>query len=431
MRTLFSQILIVLALGLRSLEAAAHPQSDPSLLSLDLIEDADPSIRVKIFPHDRNYPPHQADAVQTSVKISSDFRCAAFDLEAGGKRGRLLRLSNRLVLNAITLKNPQMIECGSDFVVERGIGVANYRYSGKLIAYAKDGKIILVNELPVEEYLRGVVPAEVMAGWHMETLKSQAVAARTYAVYHLGYSRRYFPDREYDVDDTIAFQAYTGLSDRHVRTDQAIEDTLGQVLLYDQKLIQAYYHADSGGYTADAEHAFSHQVAYCTAKREPYDTDKFDSQWRMTMNSSEVTSRLSDRIPSAPIATIAAMRTIKLPTTGHVAHVEIELSSSEVIKIPTQDFRRRFGLGSSVFDIQRDPISNDYSFVGRGSGHGVGMNQRGAMILAADYQWDYHQILSFYYTDVEICSLSQNGVVSASNIPMRSIRQIPSCKKSA
>jgi len=107
-----------------------------------------------------------------------------------------------------------------------------------------------VNVLPIESYLRGVVPAEMPSVWPVEALKTQAVAARTYAWSHL------HPTKSYDMLPTAANQVYGGYHHEEASTDFAVAATANQVLTYNGNVISALYHACAGGYTENSEYAF-------------------------------------------------------------------------------------------------------------------------------------------------------------------------------
>jgi SpoIID/LytB domain protein len=109
------------------------------------------------------------------------------------------------------------------------------------------GGLQAVNIVPLDTYLRGVVPSEMPASWHMEAVKSQAVAARTYAWPRVGRSG------SYDILPTAANQVYKGVLVEHPRSNQAVAETSGLVLLYNGKVITAYYHTASGGHTENSE----------------------------------------------------------------------------------------------------------------------------------------------------------------------------------
>ncbi len=129
------------------------------------------------------------------------------------------------------------------------------RYRGRLLVFLNDrGSLNLIDELPVEEYLRGVVPDELGPELYprIEALKAQAVAARTYALRHLGE----FAPEGYDICAGPRCQVYGGVGAEHPLSDRAVADTAGQVLLYGDELIEALYSATCGGHTEDASVVF-------------------------------------------------------------------------------------------------------------------------------------------------------------------------------
>ena len=129
------------------------------------------------------------------------------------------------------------------------------RYRGRLEVYLNDrGRLNLVNELPLEQYLRGVVPRELGPGAYpeLEALKAQAVAARSYTLRNLGE----FADEGYDLCGTPRCQVYGGMDDEHPLSDRAIAETAGEVLLYDGQPIDALYSATCGGHTENVEVIF-------------------------------------------------------------------------------------------------------------------------------------------------------------------------------
>ena len=129
-------------------------------------------------------------------------------------------------------------------------GAEQRRYSGVLQVIAKGGVTVLpVNVLPMEDYLKGVVPAEMPPYWGIEALKAQAIAARTYAVGHLG-------GADFDLRASESDQAYSGLTDQRADSSKAVETTAGQVLTYQGKLITAFYMASDGGHTESSEYRF-------------------------------------------------------------------------------------------------------------------------------------------------------------------------------
>lgn len=118
-------------------------------------------------------------------------------------------------------------------------------YRGKLLIKNVNDKLIVINDIPIEEYIRGVVPSEMSPSWEYEALKAQAIAARSFALANLGKQAKY----GYDLKDNTEDQAYGGASCETDRTNRAVNETEGLVLTYDMKIISAYYSASAGGYT--------------------------------------------------------------------------------------------------------------------------------------------------------------------------------------
>jgi len=141
-----------------------------------------------------------------------------------------------------------------------GIRFKNARYRGDLLVYLNDrGLLNVINELPVEEYLRGVVPREMGPGEYgqIEALKAQTVAARTYTLKNLGE----FQAEGYDICATPRCQVYGGMSVEHPLTDRAIAETAGEVLVWNEELVEALYSSTCGGHTENVSLIFPQKDA--------------------------------------------------------------------------------------------------------------------------------------------------------------------------
>jgi stage II sporulation protein D len=135
------------------------------------------------------------------------------------------------------------------------VRVRGKRYRGRMLVYLNDrGSLNLINELPVEDYLRGVVPSEMGPELYnqLEALKAQAVAARTYTLRNMGE----FAREGYDICATPRCQVYGGMTVEHPLSDQAVAETAGQVLLYKGELVNALYSSTCGGHTEDVNVMF-------------------------------------------------------------------------------------------------------------------------------------------------------------------------------
>jgi len=131
-------------------------------------------------------------------------------------------------------------------------------YRGDIVIYNIQGALTVVNSLPLEEYLLGVVPSEMPSKWNIEAHKAQAIAARSYALANLNKHG----SKGYDLKDTPHDQAYGGASSETPQTTRAVLSTRGEVLTYDNKIIPAYYHASAGGKTLEAGQVWNHDLPY-------------------------------------------------------------------------------------------------------------------------------------------------------------------------
>ncbi|HEV2013059.1 MAG TPA: SpoIID/LytB domain-containing protein [Candidatus Dormibacteraeota bacterium] len=130
-------------------------------------------------------------------------------------------------------------------------GAEQRRYAGVLQIIPKGAATVLpVNVLPMEDYLKGVVPAEMPPYWGVEALKAQAIAGRTYAIGHVG------RPGDFDLRASELDQAYSGLTDQRAESNAAVDGTRGLVLTYQGQLITAFYMASDGGHTESSEYRF-------------------------------------------------------------------------------------------------------------------------------------------------------------------------------
>ena len=189
-----------------------------------------------------------SSAVGTSVKgviIDANTNHSVCDLEA--MKGYEIKPYHNLM--AILYKGTYY-KINSDNIVikpaEAGfVSVKGRWYRGIIMIQNKNGKLTVINNVPLEDYIKGVVPAEMPSSWSFEAHKAQAIAARSYALANLGKRARY----GYDLKDTPEDQAYNGASAETPATNSAVEDTKGIVLTYNMKVITAYYSASAGGQT--------------------------------------------------------------------------------------------------------------------------------------------------------------------------------------
>lgn len=131
-------------------------------------------------------------------------------------------------------------------------------YHGKLMIKNVGGKLTVINDIELEDYIKGVVPSEMPPSWEYEALKAQAIAARSFALANLGKQAKY----GYDLKDNTEDQAYGGASAETNITNKAVDETHGLVLTYDMKIISAYYTASAGGMTLNSSSVWGGYTPY-------------------------------------------------------------------------------------------------------------------------------------------------------------------------
>jgi stage II sporulation protein D len=211
------------------------------------------------------------------------------------------------------------------------------RYRGTIQVDVVNGKLRAVNLVNLEQYLYGVVPAEVPFTWHPEALKAQAVAARSYALA----TRK---TGAFDLYSDTRSQVYLGIDHEKTSTNAAVDATAGKVLLYDGKVAKAFFFSTSGGRTASAEDVWGEAVPYLVSVPDPYDSISPHHKW-------------------GPFAFTGAKLAKSLKMPGTVVDLEPELNSSGRIKtlnvvgtkrsvsINGNELRRRMGLRSTWFSV--------------------------------------------------------------------------------
>lgn len=186
--------------------------------------------------------------IGTSVKgkiIDANTNKTVCELDA--LQGYVIKPYNNIM--AIKYKG-QFYEVNSDNIVIKpeNVGFVSAKgkwYRGTVIIQNKNGKLTVINNIPLEDYIKGVVPSEMPSSWETEAHKAQAIAARSYALANLGKRA----SLGFDLKDTPEDQAYNGASAETLKTNSAVDDTKDVVLTYNMQVISAYYSASAGGQT--------------------------------------------------------------------------------------------------------------------------------------------------------------------------------------
>ncbi|CAN5547106.1 hypothetical protein BH11CYA1_BH11CYA1_30890 [soil metagenome] len=262
--------------------------------------------------------------------------------------------------------------------------------------------ITLVNILDLEDYLLSVVPSEVPSLWPKEVLKAQAIAARSYAVANLG---KHKVDG-YDVKATVDDQVYRGVIAESAETNAAVAETAGLVLKNNNKVISAFFHSTSGGSTEVSENVWGKPLPYLKSVVD-YDDAAPKFTWRKTITSQALGKALFGSTPDSQ--TLLGVLVIgRHPGDSQRVKDVLVIGQNSARLIAGTELRRLFNLPSTQFSLFQSDSS--YIFSGRGYGHGLGLSQWGAKALA-DNGYNAEQILSYYYKDVTIEPLAQEGAI--------------------
>lgn len=301
------------------------------------------------------------------------------------------------------------------------------------------GTYTLVNQVPLETYLRGVVPHEIGIRTTQSVMEVQAILARTYALRNL---RRFAIDG-YQLCATTQCQVYYGLGDTHAATDRAIAATAGLVLTYNNELVDAVYSSTTGGVTASftdvwqgADRPYLRPVIDSISTRwdlqqksltDEANVRQFISQqqgfnetgaewfrWRREAGLEDLNRELraflvTQKSPFAHFKTIQAMQVTARSASGRVQKLAITTDLG-VVEIEKDNLLIVFDAPNSIFFyleplIGADKTLRGYAFVGGGLGHGVGLSQVGSYKLG-NLGWSSDRILSFYYPGTQLQRLN-------------------------
>jgi stage II sporulation protein D len=220
-------------------------------------------------------------------------------------------------------------------------GVTGGRYRGAVVLGRAGDQVLVVNDVGLEPYLYGVVPAEMPAAWPAEALRSQAVVARSYALT----SRR--PSEPFDVYADTRSQVYRGITGETARTTDAVRTTRGIVLMSGAGIARTFFHSSSGGRTAAVEEVFGGaSVPYLRSVDDPYDRLSPHHDWTVTLTDEEAERRLHAVLAGELVDIAVVART----ASGRAATVRITgtLGSRDV---PGTTARSLLGLRSAWFTV--------------------------------------------------------------------------------
>ncbi|WP_406242649.1 stage II sporulation protein D [Tissierella carlieri] len=270
----------------------------------------------------------------------------------------------------------------------------------------------IVDEINIEDYVKGVVAAEMPAEFHIEALKAQAVAARTYAISRTIKYEDGHPDHpSAPLCDGIHCQAYLSFSQlREIKgenwiekywskIEESVDSTKNLAIFYNGEIIEPLYHSTSGGRTEDIKDVFAGDAPYLKSVSSPYEEEAPKYRNTLTMTTEEFINKIKSKYPDAKLTKDNLHEKLKLierTLTGRVKKAAIDK-----IIIDGRDLRDLFSLNSTNFTFSLDKKLNIIEIETYGYGHGVGMSQWGANGMGK-HGSTFEEILKHYYTGVEI-----------------------------
>ena len=246
---------------------------------------------------------------------------------------RVLRFGPKLRLGKRKLAQPVRVEPGAQPVTLDGSG-----YRGDLVLHVRGGKLEVVNVLPLDRYLRGVVPYEMPWHWDTQAYEAQSVVARSYALATM------HPAQDFDLYADDRSQVYGGIAAERPETNVAVGATAGRVLTYGGSVITAYYFASSGGRTAAVQDVWPKlgPAPYLVAVPDPFDGISPYHRWTALLRPQGLARRFH-----FPVADVR----IEPDASGHVSRVLL-LGGGRTRAVAADAFRKALGLRSTLFSLR-------------------------------------------------------------------------------
>lgn len=298
------------------------------------------------------------------------------------------RVKNSLVVNGVPVSS--LVATAPSTLRVNGKG-----YRGQIEIVPGDKGLLVINELPLEEYLIGLINCEISSQWPIEVVKAQAVIARSYALYQKTARK----DAPYQLESSVMDQVYNGCDIEDSRAARGVRETAGEVLTYAGRIIQAFYHSNCGGHTEASENVWGMALPYLTGVDCKYCLEVPSLQWEQSIPLHKLEASLKNGGYS-----VAGLKDIVAGArnrSGRLQEVMLVAAKGRTV-ISAVNFRKAVGFSiikSTNFTVKT--AGSEAVFAGVGYGHGVGLCQWGAK-QRAESGFDYHEILTYYYPGVKI-----------------------------
>lgn len=272
-------------------------------------------------------------------------------------------------------------------------------YRGIIEVMPADKGVLVVDELPLEDYLVGLINCEISSQWPIEAVKAQAIIARSYAVYQKAARKNAL----YHLESSVMDQVYEGCDMEDSRAIRGVKETAGEVLVYNGAVIQAFYHSNCGGHTEASENVWGFALPYLSGVDCKYCLTSPSVKWEQSISLKKLESQL--RSSGYPVSGLKDIKPGSRNKSGRLQDLTLVSAKGRSV-ISAVNFRKTIGysvIKSTNFDVR---ISGDDAlFSGVGFGHGVGLCQWGAKQRASD-GFDYREILFYYYPGTRLEKIS-------------------------
>ncbi len=338
------------------------------------------------------------------LKVAGKYNVLNYKYESSVASGTDITLNIEDHTSGIKVDGLGTYSSGIVVETENGFSINGNEYFDDAIILKHNNKAIVINSLDIENYVTGVLPHEMSPSWPIEALKAQAIAARTYAIYH--YCKNQDEGRVFDVDNTTKYQVYKGKSMVNDNIIEAVAATKDEVVTYSQKVIGTFFHAICGGYTDSTKNVFGTDIPYLRGGACYYCKDQIEV-WTNQVHLDKVKQIFGFDVAKSENVRItltkANKKVTKVRMTGGGKDLEVE----------AREFRSKIGsttIPSLGFSIKAD--GQTLNIIGTGRGHGVGMCQWGAYGMA-NRGMKYPNIIKQYYKLTTIVSYKRLAKIEA------------------
>jgi len=299
------------------------------------------------------------------------------------------------MVNGSLAQLPLRLEPAGEFIYIDG-----RPYRGSLVVHAAQSHLMVVDELPMESYIAGIINNEISSKWPVESIKAQAVIARTYAIFQ----REKKKDALFDIEGSVLGQVYSGAGAEDGAATDAVRQTRGEILEYNGEPALTVYHSNAGGMTEAASDVWQRDFPYLRRVKSPYDKGAPRYAWELAIEGKELVEKLHSAgfdlslFDGGPYS----ISPLVITRSGRVKQLAVKDAAGRRVVMRGEDLRKALGysaLRSTRFKVEKR--GSAFVFTGHGSGHGVGLSQWGAKGMA-EAGYSYADILRHYYPGTRI-----------------------------